>query len=318
MKWLLMLAALVSLSTSGVTQAADKVWRLGVLSLIDSPPTLGIALPELAKRGFVEGKNLVLDTRSGTEDQISQVASDLVAANPDVILAVSDWAVAPALDATKSIPVVASPMGADPVALGIAKSWARPGGNFTGVTLIAPDLEIKRVALLRETIPSARRIALLSMHRKVTEPGEAPIRAEMAASNMQLVEFYLDDPDQAERAFSEMRSGKVEGVVIVSVPELNVHLQRLAELAIQSGLPTICGFRQGADQGCLIGYGPDLAELIRQAADDVARIFQGASPGDLPIQGPTHYGFGVNLKTAKALGLTVPQSLLGQADGVIE
>jgi putative tryptophan/tyrosine transport system substrate-binding protein len=288
------------------------------LSLVHTPPVLNIALPELARRGFVEGQNLVLDIRSGTEEQLPKLAEKLIGTKPDVILAVSDWAVIPARNATKSIPIVAAPMGADPVALGIARSWARPGGNFTGVTLIAPDLEIKRLALLREVIPAAHRIALLSMHRKVTEPGEAPVRTEAKASNMQLIEFYLDEPNQAEQAFSAMRAANVEGLVIVPVPELNAHLERLANLALKSGFPTICGFRQGANQGCLIGYGPDLTELIQQAADDVARIFQGASPGDLPIQGPTHYGFGINLKTAKALGIDVPQSLLARSDEVIE
>lgn len=314
----LLLAVFVSVSPCAVALASGKVWRLGVLSLVDPRPVLGVTLLELAQRGFVEGQNLVLDIRSGSEEQLPKLAAELVGTKPDVILAVSDWAIIPARDATKSVPIVASPMGADPVPLGMAKSWARAGGNFTGVTLIAPDLEIKRLALLREVIPSAHRIAMLSIYRKVTEPGEAPMRTEATASNVQLIEYYLDDPSQAEQAFSAMRAASVEGLVIVPVPELVVHLERLANLSTESGLPTICGFRQGADQGCLIGYGPELTELIRQAADDVARIFQGASAGDLPIQGPTHYGFGVNLKTAKALGLTVPQAILQRADEVIE
>jgi putative ABC transport system substrate-binding protein len=209
-------------------------------------------------------------------------------------------------------------MGADPVAAGVAESWARPGGNVTGVTLTAPELESKRLDLLREVVPAARRIAVLSMHREVTEPGEAPMRAVAAKLGIQLVELYVGGPDEYRAAFAAMRSAGAEALVITPMPEFGEHAETLAALAVEAGLPTVCGFRRPAEQGCLIGYGPDFAELRRQAADDVARIFRGASPGELPIEEPTHFEFVVNLKTAKALGLTVPPSILARADEVIE
>jgi putative tryptophan/tyrosine transport system substrate-binding protein len=156
---LLLFAALGLLYFTGsaaLPQAADKVWRLGVLSLINNPAMFSAAVSQLAERGFVEGRNLVVDVRVGTEEQMPALARELVGTRPDVIMALSDWAVYPAREVTKSIPIVASPMGADPVAVGVAESWARPGGNVTGVTLIAPELEVKRLGLLREVVHAPR------------------------------------------------------------------------------------------------------------------------------------------------------------------
>jgi putative ABC transport system substrate-binding protein len=156
------------------------------------------------------------------------------------------------------------------------------------------------------------------MHREVTEPGAAPIRAAAAHLGIQLVELYVDGPEEYHAAFAAMGSAGAEALVIVPVPEFLGHAERLAALAAEAALPTVCGSRRPAEQGCLIGYGPDLVELRRQAADDLARIFRGASPAELPIQGPTHFDFVVNLKTAKALGLSIPPSILARADEVIE
>jgi putative tryptophan/tyrosine transport system substrate-binding protein len=315
----LMLAFTVLLPSTLVAraQAADKIWRLGVLSPIDSP-LMSMTLSELAARGFVEGRNLVVDIRVGTAERMPELARELVSTRPDVIMAVSDWAVDAAREATKSIPIVASPMGRDPIAAGVAESWSRPGGNVTGVTLTAPELEGKRLDLLREVVPRAGRIATLSMHREVTEPAAAPTRAVAARLGIQLVELYVDGPDEYRGAFAAMRSGGAEALVIVPLPEFVGHAERLAALAVEASLPTVCGSRRAAEHGCLIGYGPDLVELRRQAADDLARIFRGASPAELPIQGPTHFDFVVNLKTAATLGLTVPPSILARADEVIE
>ena len=318
---LLLFAALGLLScavSATLLHAADKVWRLGVLSLVNNPAMHNAALSQLAERGFVEGRNLVVDVRVGTAEQMPALARELVAAGPDVIMAVSDWAVHPARKATKSIPIVASPMGADPVAVGVAESWARPGGNVTGVTLTAPELEGKRLDLLREVVPAARRIAVLLMHREVTEPGEARMRAVAATLGIQLVELYVGGPDEYHQAFASMRSAGAEALVITPMPEFREHIKELAALAVEAGLPTVCGGGRSAEQGCLIGYGPDFAELRRRAVDYVARIFRGASPAELPIEGPTHFDFVINLKTAKALGLTVPPLILARADEAIE
>ena len=156
------------------------------------------------------------------------------------------------------------------------------------------------------------------MHRQVTEPGSEPTRVFASKHNIQLTEFYVDGPGEFDRSFEAMRSAGAEALVLVPVPEFSTHARRLADLALKAGLPTVCGASNAAEQGCLLQYGPDPVELSRFAADYVARILAGASPSELPIQGPTHYVFAVNIKTAKALGLTVPQSLLARADEVIE
>src|SRR5215218_6208223 len=168
----LVFAVLAAISSTYAT-AADRVWRIGVLALGDDGSLRSAILPYLARRGFVEGRNLVVNIRVGSEEQMPGLAQALVADKPDVIIAISDWALHPLRAATSTIPIVAAPMGVDPVRVGIAESWARPGGNVTGVSLIAPELEPKRLAVLREALPAVRRIALLSNHRKIVEAGLA-------------------------------------------------------------------------------------------------------------------------------------------------
>ena len=146
-------------------ETSDKVWRLGVLSPIDFELLRGIVLPELARQGLIEGRNLIVDVRVGTAEQLPDLARSVVAAKPDAIIAVSDWAIQPAREATSTVPIVMSPIGQDPVSTGIVANWARPGGNLTGVALLAPELDGKRVGLLHETIPAAHPIAVPAMTR---------------------------------------------------------------------------------------------------------------------------------------------------------
>ena len=169
----LICAVLAALSPTSA-EAAGRVWRIGVLTPVEDNGVRSVILPYLATRGFVEGRNLVVDFRIGAEEQMPELAQALVGDKPDAIIAISDWALHPARAATSIIPIVAAPMGADPVLAGVAESWAHPGGNVTGVSLIAPELEIKRLLLLREVQPSVHRIAVLSNHRKVVEAGLLP------------------------------------------------------------------------------------------------------------------------------------------------
>jgi len=170
-------------------EAAERIWRMGVLTPVEDNVVRSVILPYLATRGFVEGRNLVVDFRIGTEEQLPELAQALVGDKPDAIIAISDWALHPARAATSIIPIVAAPMGADPVLAGVAESWAHPGGNVTGVSLIAPELEIKRLSLLREVLPSVHRIAVLSNHRKVVEAGLLPLRKAAAEVGLELVEI---------------------------------------------------------------------------------------------------------------------------------
>jgi putative tryptophan/tyrosine transport system substrate-binding protein len=314
---LLVCAMLVAISPK-YADAAERIWRMGVLTLADENAVRAVILPYLAARGFVEGRNLVVDVRVGAEGQMPELARALVGDKADVIIGASDWALHAARAATTTIPIVASPIGTDPVRAGVAESWARPGGNVTGVCLIAPELEVKRLSLLREALPSVRRIAVLSNHRKVVEAGILPLRKAAAEAGLELVEIWVESPNEYAAAFDAMRAASVEALVIVPTPELYRDSEQLGELAARSGLPTVGGFREGAQKGLLIGYGPNLRELSKQAASYVERIFNGAQAGELPFQGPTRLDFAINMKTAKALGLTIPPSLLVGAHEVIE
>jgi putative ABC transport system substrate-binding protein len=317
MRAVLICAVLAALSPT-YAEAAERIWRMGVLTPVEDNVVRSVILPYLATRGFVEGRNLVVDFRIGTEEQLPELAQALVGDKPDAIIAISDWALHPARAATSIIPIVAAPMGADPVLAGVAESWAHPGGNVTGVSLIAPELEIKRLSLLREVLPSVHRIAVLSNHRKVVEAGLLPLRKAAAEVGLELVEIWVESPSEYATAFDRMRGVGAEAVVIVPTPESYRDTELLAALAAKTRLPAIGGSRESAQRGLLIGYGPSLRELGRQAAGYVERILNGAQAGELPFQGPTHLDFAINMRTAKALGLTIPPSLLVGADEVIE
>lgn len=309
--------ALLTALSSTYTEAGERIWRMGVLTPVDDGLVRSVILPYLATRGFIEGRNLVVDLRVGTSEQLSELAQALVGDRPDVIIAISDWAVHPARAATSIIPIVAAPLGVDPVRAGVAESWAHPGGNITGVCLIAAELEIKRFSLLREALPSVHRVAVLSNHRKVVEAGFVPLRKAAAEAGLELAEIWVESPNEYETAFAAMRAS-VEALVIVPTPELYRDTEQLGALAAKNRLPTIGGFRESAKAGLLIGYGPSLRELDRQAAGQIERIFNGAQAGELPFQGPTHFDFAINMRVAKALGVTIPPSLVVGADEVIE
>ena len=180
MRRVVFICAVLAVLSPTYAEAAERIWRMGVLALGDNGAVRSIIMPYLATRGFVEGRNLVVDARIGVEEQMPELARTLVGDKPDVIIAISDWALHALRAATSTIPIVVAPMGGDPVRVGVAESWAHPGGNVTGVSLIAPELEIKRLSLLREALPSVRRIAVLSNHRKVVELAMLPLRKAAA------------------------------------------------------------------------------------------------------------------------------------------
>ena len=318
MRRAVLVCAVLAVISPTYAEAAERVWRVSVLALADDDSVRSVILPYLATRGFVEGRNLIVNVRIGVEEQMPELARALVGDKPDVVIAISDWALHATRAATSTIPIVAAPMGADPVRVGIAKSWAHPGGNITGVSLIAPELEVKRLSLLHEALPAVHRIAVLSNHRKVVEAGLLPLRKAAAEGGLELVEIWVENPNEYAAAFGVMRGAGVEALVLVPTPEINRDTEQLGELAAKAGLPTIGGLRESAQQGLLIGYGPSLRELQQQVAGYVERILNGAQAGELPFQGPTRLDFVINMRTAKALGLTIPPSLLVGADEVIE
>src|SRR5215475_10060751 len=202
-------------------EAVERMWRVGVLTPVDDGIVRSVMLPYLATRGFVEGRNLVVDLRIGTAEQLPELAQALVGDKPDAIIARSDWALYPARAATSTIPIVAAPIGVDPVRARIAESWAHPGGNVTGVCLIAPELEVKRLSLLREALPSLHRVAIMSNHRKIVEAGLPPLRKGAAEAGLELVEIWVESPNDYAAAFDAMHGYGVEALDIVPTPELN-------------------------------------------------------------------------------------------------
>jgi putative ABC transport system substrate-binding protein len=318
MRRVVFICAVLAVLSPTYAEAAERIWRMGVLALGDNGAVRSIIMPYLATRGFVEGRNLVVNVRIGAEEQMPELAQTLVGDKPDVIIAISDWALHALRAATSTIPIVVAPMGGDPVRVGVAESWAHPGGNVTGVSLIAPELEIKRLSLLREALPSVHRIAVLSNHRKVVELAMLPLRKAAAEGGLELVEIWIESPNEYAAAFDVMRGAGVEALLLMPTPEIYRDTEQIGALAVKAGLPTIGGFRESAQGGLLIGYGPSLRELGQQAAGYVERILNGTPAGELPFQGPTRLDFAINMKTAKALGLTIPTSLLVGAGEVIE
>jgi putative tryptophan/tyrosine transport system substrate-binding protein len=299
--------------------SSERVFRLAELgpSGVSLEITRAATLPELAKLGFHEGRNLVVDERSGDASAIDRLAQELLLAKPDAFIAIGPDAIRAAALATKTVPIVT--FGPDLVQLGYAASFARPGGNVTGVVILTEDLDGKRAALLHEAVPAARRVAALFQpslpYRQAIERG---VRAVGASSGIEVLAFEAEGVDAYPAAFAAMRSAGAQALLITGSPTFNRDAELLARLALSAALPVMCEWADNARSGCLLGYGPNRDELRRRIAHYVARIFRGSTPNELPIEGPTHFELAVNLKTAKQLGLDVPASLLAQADEVIE
>jgi putative ABC transport system substrate-binding protein len=304
-------------------QLTGRVYRIGVLAT--TPLTTVAGLMNAFRNGlrelsYVEGQNLAIDFRSPAVsfEQNPEVAADLVRSNVDVILAWTTPSVIAARRATSTVPIVMVAI-TDPVGQGFVASLARPGGNITGLSNIASDLSGKLVELLLEIVPGIRRIGVV---RNSHNPGIAPqLRETENAARALRLEFQVADastPEEFEIAFAHLRASDAKGVVLLADPSLIQYRRRIAELAQQARLPTAFQRRESVDAGGLLSYGPDLSEQFRQAASFVDRILKGEKPADLPVMLPTKFELVINLKTAKALGLTVSPSLLTRADEVIE
>jgi putative ABC transport system substrate-binding protein len=270
--------------------------------------------------GYVEGKNLVIEFRSadGHFERLPQILAELIALRVDVIVTIGDPVVAAAKAATSTIPIVMAGAG-DPVGRGFVASLARPGGNLTGLSNYAVTLTGKWLELAREIVPGIPRVAIL---RNAGNPTHPLFWAEGEASASRLgVAVYSAEvrgPDDFDPAFAAMTRERVGAVVMLPDPMLGSQRTRLAELSMRFRLPSISSFRENTENGCLISYGPSLAANFRRAAAFIDRILKGAKPGELPIEQPTTFEMVVNVKTARALGLTIPPALLARADRVIE
>jgi putative tryptophan/tyrosine transport system substrate-binding protein len=312
------LFVLACLLAAQPSYSAERVWRLGVLTPVDWPTDVvmhTVLIPELARLGFVEGRNLVILPHWGNFDQLPFLAEDLAKSKPDVIVAASSIAVAAAMKASAKTPIVASFIG-DPVQEGVAESLSRPGGNVTGLALLGGEGDKKRVQLLHETLPTAKKFGILADQNRIANRAGA----ESAASNMgvESILYPVNGPAEYTPAFDAMRVAGVEGVVILSSPAFTRDASKLAALALERRLPTICEWRAMAGSGCLIGYGPDIIELRLRTADFVARLFSGGNPAEMPFEQPVHFKMAINGKVAHAMGVAIPPSILIRSDELIE
>jgi putative ABC transport system substrate-binding protein len=316
---------LLALPLAAEAQEAAKVARIGFLAgNLASNPHLPEAFRQgLRDLGYVEGRNLVIEYRDaeGKFERIPALAAELVALKVDVIVAPGTPAALAAKQATKTIPIVFIAL-ADPVTSGLVTSLARPGGNVTGLSFLSPELVGKRLEHLKQAVPGLSRVAVL------WQPGDVPERtamnmrkeAEVAAGALEVRVQFFEAPGSADfdRAFSDMTKARAGALTVFTSAMFFTERRRLVDLAAKSRLPAVYPWREGADAGGLMAYGPNLLDLYRRAATYVDRILKGAKPSDLPVEQPTKFGLVINLKTAKALGLTIPPSLLQRADQVIE
>jgi ABC-type uncharacterized transport system substrate-binding protein len=311
--------AVLSPPLAARAQQAGKIYRVGWLSPTTGPPA-GIrdALRDL---GWIDGKTIVFEVRQaeGHRERLPDLAADLARSNVDVILAVAPAAIRAAKQATTKIPIVMSWWGGpDPAQSGIVASFARPGGNVTGVHMLLDDLDAKRLDLLRQAVPSARRIAVLIHGRPLFEPQLPPVR-DVARKNG--LELHLVDTTEFggyDGAFDAIAKAGAQALLVMSSPDFNRDRKLIIELAVRRRVPAIYDWGDAARDGGLIGYGATYAELYRLSASFVDRILRGAKPGELPVEQPTKFELVLNLKAAKALRLTLPQSVIARADQVIQ
>ena len=276
---------------------------------------------ELRRLGYVEGENLIIERYSaeGHHERYADLAREIVTRNPDVIVTGTNPVVIAFKAATSTIPVVAFML--DPLKAGLVTSLARPGGNLTGITLDA-GIEIwgKRLQMLKEAIPSITTAAFLGMRDGWEGSSGEVLRAAGAELGISLV-FMLPqkgNSSEIERVFAVMEQQRPDAVLVSGEGDLYAHRQLIAELAEKNRLPAMCPYRDYVDAGGLMAYTVDLAELLRRMADDVHQILNGAKPGNIPIYQATKFQLLINLKTAKALSLTIPPALLARADEMIE
>ena len=324
--FLIAVGALLAAPLAAEAQQAAKVSRIGYLTpnVASNPRSSEAFLQGLRDLGYVEGRNVVIEYRDaeGKLERLPALAAELVALKVDVIVAAAGTLAAlAAQQATRTIPIVVIAVG-DPVTSGLVTSLARPGGNVTGLSALSPELTSKWLELLKQAVPVVSRVAFLLQPGALGERTEKNIvkEADLAARalgvRLQVVEAR--GPADLDRAFADMTSARAGALMVPSTPMFSSERRRLLDLAAKNRLPTLFTFREYVDAGGLMSYGPNLADLFRRAATYVDKILKGAKPGDLPVEQPTKFELVINLKTAKDLGLTIPQSVLVRADDLIQ
>jgi putative ABC transport system substrate-binding protein len=301
-------------------QQAGKVHLIGLFNAGSVPPFLNAFFDALRESGWIEGKNVTFEHRYAENrlERLPELAAELVRLNVDVIVAAGTLAPLAARKATTTIPIVMLAAG-DPLSSGLVASLARPGGNVTGMSLMTPDLGGKRLELLKEVLPRLARVAVLwnaanpypAIVFKETQTGGRTLGIEVQS-------LEVRSPDDLDGAFEAVRQQRPDALITVEDPLTGDNRKLIADFAIKHGLPSLHGIKEFVAVGGLMSYGASLADLARRAANYVDKILKGAKPADLPVQQPTKFEMVINLKTAKALGLVLPASVLARADEVIE
>ena len=308
-------------------QQPGRIARIGYLAAnlaVADPRTREAFLQGLRDLGYVEGRNLLIEYRdaAGKTERFPALAAELVALKVDVIVAAGGTLAAlAAKQATTTLPIVFAAVG-NPVAEGLVTSLARPSGNVTGLSLVQQEIVGKSLELLKQAVPEVSRVALLlkpdSMpdRAKKDRLNAADVAARALSVRLQVVEAR--GPEDFDRAFSDMTRARAGALTVLATPVFDSERRRLVDLAAKNRLPTVYSYRSYVEAGGLMSYGPDLADSFRRAATYVDKILKGAKPADLPVEQPTKFELVINLKAAKALGLTIPRSLLLRADQIIQ
>jgi putative tryptophan/tyrosine transport system substrate-binding protein len=315
-------ALILTTSHFAEAQQTGKVPRIGVLSPgFPGPSPLHDAFRQgLRELGYVEGQNIVIEYQyaEGKMDRLADLAAELVRLKVDVIVTSSTLAIQAAKQATKTVPIVMANV-ADPVAVGLVASLARPGGNITGLTNVAPDLGEKRLELLKEVIPKLIRVAVLW---DAAAPGQKPQMKQMEvaadALGLQLQPLNARDPKDFDGAFRAATRDRAGALIGLASPLFSAHRAQIVGLALKSKLPAIYPTRDFADAGGLMSYGPNNPGQWRRAATYVDKILKGTKPADLPVEQPMKFELVINLKAAKQIGLTIPPNVLARADKVLK
>jgi putative ABC transport system substrate-binding protein len=318
----LLLADFLATVSLAEAQQAAKVPRIGFLTAISAASMsarIEAFQQALRELGYVEGKNIVIEWRSaeGKLDRVPAFATELVSLKVDVIVTAGASGTGPAKEATTTIPIVMAQDG-DPVATGVVASLARPGGNITGLSTLAPGLSGKRLELLKENVPKLSRVAVFGTS---TQPNNAQQlrEVELAAKAFGVKVQYLDvlSPKDIETAFRAAGKERAGAGLVLSGPVIFSQRPQILDLAVKSRLPVIFPQNEYVADGGLMSYAPNYADLFRRAATYVDKILKGTKPADLPVEQPTKFEFVINLKAAKQIGLTIPPNVLARADKVI-
>jgi putative ABC transport system substrate-binding protein len=319
-KTIILIVAFLAATVVAQAQPAPRVHRIGVLLHNGAPPGLLEAFREgLHELGYLEGRNIVIELRNaaGKNERLSALVNDLLRLKVDVILAVNTPAAQAVKKATATVPVVITRIG-DPVQAGLVASLGRPGGNVTGLSFMHTEFSAKRLELLRELLPGLSRVVALF---NADNPSHTPQIAEMGRASSQLgLEFLplaVRDPSDFPGVFKAATRARAEALIVLDDTEITQHRSQILKLAAAHSLPVISRYKDFTEAGGLIAYGPSLPALYRRAAYYVDRILKGAKPADLPVEQPMKFELVINLKTAQALGLTIPPHIILQAEELI-